>query len=32
MARRRAWLVVLVGALVVLGAVLAPIVFEFSLR
>jgi len=32
MARRRAWLVVLVGAVVVVAAVLAPVVFEFSVR
>jgi len=30
MARRRAWLVLLVGAVVAIAAVLAPIVFDFS--
>jgi hypothetical protein len=32
MARRRAWLVVLVGAAIVAAAVLAPVVVDFSLR
>jgi hypothetical protein len=32
MARRRAWLVVLVGAVIVAAAVLAPVVVDFSLR
>jgi hypothetical protein len=31
-ARRRAWLVVLVGAVIVVAAVLAPVVVDFSLR
>jgi hypothetical protein len=30
MARRRAWLVLLVGAVVVVAAVLIPVVFDFS--
>ncbi len=30
MARRRGWLVVLVGAVIVVAAVLAPVVFDFS--
>jgi hypothetical protein len=30
MARRRTWLVVLVGAAVALAAVLAPVVFDFQ--
>jgi hypothetical protein len=32
MARRRAWLVVLVGAVIVAAAMLAPVVVDFSLR
>ncbi len=32
MARRRAWLAVLVGAVIVAAAVLAPVVIDFSLR
>jgi hypothetical protein len=32
MARRRAWLAVLVGAIIVAAAVLAPVVVDFSLR
>jgi hypothetical protein len=30
MARRRAWLVLLVGAVVVVAAVLTPVVFDLS--
>lgn len=32
MVRRRAWLAVLVGAIIVAAAVLAPVVVDFSLR
>jgi hypothetical protein len=32
MARRRAWLAVLIGAAIVLAAVLTPIVFDLSPR
>jgi hypothetical protein len=32
MARRRAWLAVLLGALIVAAAVLAPVVIDVSLR
>ena len=32
MARRRAWLAVLLGAVIVAAAVLAPVVIDFSLR
>jgi hypothetical protein len=32
MARRRPWLAVLVGAIIVAAAVLAPVVVDFSLR
>jgi hypothetical protein len=32
MARRRAWLVLLVATLIVVAAVLTPVVFEFSPR
>jgi hypothetical protein len=30
MARRRSWLVLLVGAVIVVAAVLAPVVFDLS--